>query len=250
MSMPAVASGCHLLAERMARDTGGHAVPCDEGIACANDAFRQKKPFTLCHGGWGMDSHIETGVAGLANGNVLFYYLDTFGPHYRGTCLRTNVSLAAAQWPECRTALLDQMDLATGKPLVEAPPLPTEEAWPRSCADRALQAARRSYGVRLITGQNPLPNPEQFGYRCRDAVVFEMLIDKTGRVECTRVISVGLRPRVPAAYDLINARLMRWRFEPPTIHGEPVDVLWGMQINPIIHKGESIPGPPIYPVCP
>jgi len=58
-----------------------------------------------------MDSYIENGVAGLANGNILIYYLDTFGPRYRGTCLRTNVSFVPDDWPQCRTVIMQQIEL-------------------------------------------------------------------------------------------------------------------------------------------
>ena len=78
-----------------------------------------------------------------------------------------------------------------------------------------------------------------------------MIIDKAGRVMCVRILSVGRRAavQIPGLYDSIRQRLLRWRFKPPTLHGEPVEVRWGMTIS-TIRKGESIPGPPIYPECP
>src|SRR5712691_6943234 len=249
-------SSCRLIVDSMRRETGEGTLACSEGrttreaIACAKHAFDRKRPFTLCDSGWGMDSYFENGVAGLADGNILIYYLDTFGPRYRGTCLRPNVSFATNDWPQCRTALIHQIDLQTGHGYVERAELPNEEKWPQSCADIAVRAPRWSVGVQLVTGENPLPNPERWGLRCKEAVVtFEMLIDKTGRVTCARIVSVGLRAPVPGLYASIRLRLLRWRFKPPTLHGEPLNVRWGMQIN-TIRKGESFPGPPIYPACP
>jgi hypothetical protein len=252
------AGPCRLIIDSVRSQTGGSFVACSEGrtrmeaIACAKEAFEDKQPFLLCNGGWGMDSYIETGVAGLANGNVLFYYLDTFGPRYRGTCLRPNVSFAKDDWPQCRTALVQPIDLKTGDAYVERMGHSSEEKWPRSCAAIAARAPRWPIGVQLVTGETPLPNPERWGLRCKDAVVsFEMIIDRTGRVKCVRILSVGRRTavQIPGLYDSIRKRLRRWRFKPPTLHGEPVEVRWGMTVN-TIRKGESIPGPPIYAACP
>lgn len=249
---------CRLTIDSVRSETGGTFVPCSEGrtttqaIACAKQAFDRKEAFLLCDGRWGMDSYIETGVAGLANGNALFYYLDTFGPAYRGTCLRPNVSWAPDDWPQCRTALVQQVDLKTGAAYVERMRHASEEEWPKTCAAIAERAPRRAVGVHLVTGETPLPNPERWGLRCNDAVVsFEMIIDKTGDVKCARILSVGRRApvQIPGLYDSIRQRLLRWRFEPPTLHGEPLEVRWGMTISPL-RKGESVPGPPVYPVCP
>ena len=249
---------CRLIIDSVRRETGGTFVACSEGrtrtesIACAKEAFDRKRPFLLCDGGWGMDSYIETGVAGVPNGNVLFYYLDTFGPRYRGTCLRPNVSFAPDDWPQCRTALLQQVDLNTGGAYVERTRQSREEDWPRPCAAIAARAPRWPLGVHLVSGETPLPNPQRWGLRCRDAVVsFEMIIDKTGRPKCVRILEVGRRApvQIPGLYDSIRQRLRRWRFEPPTLHDEPVEVRWGMTVN-TIRQGESIPGPPIYPTCP
>ena len=252
------AAPCRLIIDSVRHETGGTFVACSEGrttkeaVACAKRAFDRKRPFLLCSGGWGMDSYIENGIAGVPNGNVLFYYLDTFGPRYRGTCLRPNVSFAPDDWPRCRAALVQQIDLQTGDAYVERIRRSSEEEWPRSCAAIAARAPRWPVGVQLVTGETPLPNPEQWGLRCRDAVVsFEMIIDEAGRPKCVRILSVGRRAPVqtPGLYDSIRQRLRRWRFKPPTLHGEPLEVRWGMTIN-TIRKGESIPGPPIYPACP
>src|SRR6266516_7008394 len=81
-------SPCPMIIDSMRQQTGQEAITCSENrtnleaIACANDAFHRKKPFVLCDSGWGMDSHFENGVAGLPTGNILVYYLDTFGPRY------------------------------------------------------------------------------------------------------------------------------------------------------------------------
>jgi len=113
------AAPCRLTIDSMRFETGGTFVHCSEGrtrreaIACAKRAFERKQPFVLCTGEWGMDSYIETGVAGLADGNILMFYFDTCGPRYRGTCRRPNISFAPDDWPQCRTALVQQIDLKT-----------------------------------------------------------------------------------------------------------------------------------------
>lgn len=252
---PAV-SPCRLLNDRMRQDAGAEAIECSHGsfkdaIACANDAFRQRRPFLLCNGGWGMDSYGETGAAGLANGSMQFYYLDTFGPQYRGTCLRMNIAISPDGWPQCKRALAGEIDLRTGRPRTERVRLPHEENWPPSCAQRAVHAASRSMGVKLLRGSNPLPDPARWGLRCRRAApAFEMLVDRSGSVVCARVISAGDGAPAPGLYDSIRSHLMRWRFEPPTLYGQPVEVRWGMQLNPLSPGDSAIPGPPIYPVCP
>lgn len=247
---------CHMIIESMRAQAGQGAISCSEGrtnleaIACTNDAFRRKQAFLLCDSGLGMDSYFENGVVGLSNGNIVIYYLDTLGPAYRGTCLSPNISLATDDWPQCRTSLVDEVDLRTGKPYVERPKLSVEEDWPMSCAQDALRAPRWPVGVQLVSGKNPLPQPERWGLTCGDAAVsFEMLIDRTGKVKCSRIISVGLRAPRPGLYDSIRSYLNRWRFKPPTLHGEPIDVRWGMTIFPIRADDTKIPRPQIYPIC-
>jgi hypothetical protein len=250
-------SPCQMISESMRHEAGPAALSCSDGrtnqtaLACANDAFQHKQPFMLCDSGWGMDSHYENGVVGLANGNVLIYYLDTFGPRTRGTCLRPNVSLSAIDWPRCATSLMNEIDLKTGQPYLERPRMAYEEDWPQSCAQAALRAPRWPIGVELVSGQNPIPDPARWGLRCKDAITgFEMLIDQTGKPQCVRVISVGLHPPAPGLYDSIRMRLMQWRFKPPTLHGRPLAVRWGMQINTVRAYEPKLPGPQIYPVCP
>jgi hypothetical protein len=240
---------CPLIAGWMRDATGERAVACSD-VRCANDAFRRKVPFTQCNSGFGLDSNLESGVAGVANGNLLIYQLDTRGPATRGTCLRPNVSLAADDWPRCKTALIDEIDLRTGKPYEGPPKSSVEEEWPPACAQRVLHAASQPF-PKLIRGENPLPHPEQWGMTCRRGTVsFQMLVGRSGNVECARIISVGFHPADRKLYDDVRSRLMQWRFAPPTLHGEPVDVRFGMTINSV-RKGERpLPGPQIYPVCP
>lgn len=197
-----------------------------------------------------MDSVVENGVAGLPDGDLHFYYLDTFGAHFRGRCGRSDVSLSAHDWPRCRKAFLDEIDLRTGKALIERARLAHEDPWPEFCAQRALQAPRGDGIVfKLTSGTNPIPNPEQWGLSCREATpTFEMLVDATGRVVCARVIEVGRKPPRPGLHDSIRMQLVRWRFDPPTLHGRPVEMRWGMHINPV-KSSDELPGPPIYPVC-
>src|SRR4051812_16811936 len=58
-------TSCGRIAASMKKETGGAALSCSggrtnqEAIACANEAFAQKRPFTLCASSWGMDSQIE-----------------------------------------------------------------------------------------------------------------------------------------------------------------------------------------------
>ncbi len=72
-----------------------------------------------------------------------------------------------------------------------------------------------------------------------------------GNVKCARILSVGRRTpvQIPGLYESIRQRLLRWRFEPPALHGQPLEVRWGMTVRPL-RKEESVPGPPIYPTCP
>jgi hypothetical protein len=113
-----------------------------------------------------------------------------------------------------------------------------------------VRAPRLLLGIKLVSGENPIPNPERFGLSCRDTMTsFEMLIGPTGHVTCARIISVGRHPPAPGLFDSVRSNLLRWRFRPPMLHGRPIDARWGMQINPI-PDGEILPGPKIYPVCP
>lgn len=80
-----------------------------------------------------------------------------------------------------------------------------------------------------------------------------MLIERSGKVKCARIISVGssigLTAPPPGLYDSIRNHLLRWRFDPPMLHGKLIDVRWGMQINPIMTRDTNISGPAIYPIC-
>ena len=196
-----------------------------------------------------MDSFIENGVAGLPDGNLAIYYFDSMGAFMRGVCLRPNASLAADDWPRCKTALANVTDLRSGLPYKELV-VPNEEPWPPSCSATAPHAPTDGVRTRLIAGNNVLPDYERWGLRCKDTVAFEMLIGKDGRVKCARVRSVGRHPRNAALYDTIRSRLMNWRFEPPMLHGEPIEMRWGMQINPMRKGDQPLPGPQIYPFCP
>ncbi|GEM_PF-6712475 len=108
--MPAsIGQPCKLLTNRMSADAGEGAADCQQNVRCANDALRDRKPFVLCSGSFGMDSWVENGVAGLPGGGVAFYYFDTMGPATRGMCLRQNVTASA--WPVCRSKLVAEVDL-------------------------------------------------------------------------------------------------------------------------------------------
>jgi hypothetical protein len=241
-------ASCRALHDVMQKDAGPAARSCST-FACAQRSFERREPFTLCQSGLSMDSFLESGVAGLANGNLLIYAYDSMGPDTRGLCLRPNISFAADDWPRCSIALAGLIDLRTGQPFKE-PVGSSEQPWPASCAADALNAATAGIQFRLIAAQNVLPDYEHWGVGCKDAVSFEMLIGKNGRPKCARVRAVGLRPRNDALYDVIRSRLMRWRFEPPTLHGRPVELRWGMQINPMRKGDAPLPGPQIYPFCP
>lgn len=246
---------CRLVIDTMREQSGETALDCSadrtmqEALACAKSAFLRSEPFLLCESGWGMDSLLETGVAGLADGNVAFYELDTRGPQVRGTCLRRDVSFAGGDWPACRTALLGPVDLRTNAPVVDRERMAGEEAWPASCADAAARATDRAT-LRLLSGENPLPEAARWGAECTRATVsFELLIDEKGDVRCARILSAGPGFPFPPLYDAIRPRLLRWRFEPPTVGGTPVQARWGLAMR-ALRSGEAMSGANYYPVCP
>ncbi len=108
----AIGQPCKLLTNVMSQDAGAGATDCQQNARCAGDAIRERKPFMLCSGSFGMDSWIENGVAGLPGGGVAFYYFDTLGPATRGTCLNQNVKTDA--WPVCTSKLVAEVDLRKG----------------------------------------------------------------------------------------------------------------------------------------
>jgi len=231
-------AGCGGLTKFMLEQAGPDAVDCNKqrnnaaAIHCANDAFRNRRPFVICSGEFGMDSYLSTGVAGTPDGNLMVFDMDTLGPAYRGSCLRQNVAIGPEGWPDCKKALTNMTDLRTKRPYHERGTIEWEEPWPPSCATAALQAKRVAFPPRAIAHPDPITAPERWGLTCRGTHPhFELLIARDGSVACARIINVINKPSPPGINDEIRANLMKWRFQPPKVNGEPVEMVWGMQFN-------------------
>ena len=194
-------------------------------------ALRRREPFIYLRSGWGMDSQISSAIVATRGGAVLFYYADTLGPAFKGTCLRQNVLSAPAGWPVCRRELAEQIDLRTCKPYQERYRSRYEEPWPAGCDTRApaLPAGRPLRHTPLF------PDPERWDLRCdRIELRVEAIIDETGRVQCTRVADFWNRDLPPpeGLYDEIRKNAMQWKFAPPTVYGQPIAVRWGLYDGP------------------
>jgi len=219
---------CQLILGDLKMMAGADSTACNElpsavqSIDCANRQFRKKGGFTLCHGGWGMDSRMESGVAGMPNGNLGVIYLDTFGPTYRGVCLRQNVVLSATGWPVCTTELASRTDLRTGQPYVE--PGSKLESWSEGCEARAARALRLVQWPRALKRRRLLSEPNAWNQKCsRLSLTVTMLIDRSGRVACVAVPK-SLSP--PGLADEVRRNLLGFRFEPAKIYGVPVEGRW------------------------
>ena len=223
----------------MTRLAGPDAADCTKernmraAIACANASFRNRQPFLLCEGRPGFDSNLETGVAGLPNGDVAIIYSDRLGPQHRGLCPRQNVSVGPGDMPQCKHALVDEIDLRSGHAYLERQPLAWEESWPASCAQTALKARVISRPPRPIYNPDPISGLQRWNVLCSKVhPLFEVLIGKTGDVACARVIDVMGTSPPPGLNDAIRTNLLKWRFEPPIVNGEAVEARWRMQFTP------------------
>lgn len=226
---------CRGLVSAMDAQAGPDAVHCSAdatGILCANAAFRNRRTFTMCSGAWGMDSWMESGVAGLPDGDLMSFYLDTRGARYRGTCPRAEVSLDPAGWPECRIALIDRVDLSTGQKYVEFGET-YGEAWPPPCAADAMRAKRPQLGL-LPRKRVPLvSDPSRWKINCgRFSVGFELLVALDGRVRCVR-LTERTEKWPPGLAEEIRKNLKSWTFVAPNLDGQPLEVRLGWRENDV-----------------
>jgi hypothetical protein len=226
---------CRLLPPMMEAQTGPDAVHCSpdaEGILCANAAFRNRRTFTLCQGSFGMDSWGEIAVAGLPNGDLMSFYLDTMGPKYRATCPHAEVSLDPDGWPECRIEPVDRIDLSTGKKYSDFEDT-FGDPWPLPCAADAMRARRVSFPPRPRKRVPLVSDPARWNLRCPPfGVTFELLIARDGSVRCARLHEKTEAWR-PGLAEEIRKNLRSWRFVPPSLDGSPLEVRWGMRENDV-----------------
>jgi len=222
---------CRSIVEDMRRTAGAGARSCNDtpstalAIQCANASIRRGLPFTMCDGRWGFDSWHELGVAGQPNGNVVFYALDTFGPRYKGTCLRRNVALSDEGWPQCALELAGKTALDTGEPWED--PSTRYDNWPETCREQVLRVKRVSFPPKIVSRRPLVTHPARWDVDCsRFALHFELLIDETGHVAC---VSVPEKLSPPGLADEVRRNLSVWRFEPPNIYERSVSLRWGMQ---------------------
>jgi len=221
---------CQAIVGEMKSVAGENAISCGEkptmrsAIACANDAYKRKRPFIICEGGSGMDSWFELGVAGRSDGSIVEFYFDSMGPQHRGVCARENVAVGKAGWPQCTRELTEQVNLGTGEPYHEASSL--DENWPDSCRSRALAAKRFHFPPKPLAMTAYVTNPERWSVDCaRFSLGFDVLIDASGKVVCARV---GREVATVGLVEEIRRNLENWRFEQPMVYGVPVDARWGM----------------------
>jgi len=221
---------CRVILPEIKEVGGGGATSCTdapsqaEAIDCANRQFRRRAGFTLCRGGWGMDSLIEVGVAGSPEGDLAFVYFDGMGPAYRGGCPREKVALSVTGWPRCTVELTNKTDLRTGKPYAEF--WDEFESWSPGCEARALRATREPSDIKLRKRVQLLSDPNQWNRDCsRLSLSLHVLIDREGRVVCTAV------PKKLEPHGLsleLRRNLGQLRFDPPRVYGVPVEARWGL----------------------
>jgi hypothetical protein len=220
--------GCYLLKE-MLHLTGQRARDCSveathlDAFACANESLLHRIPFTFCEGGWGMDSRIESGVAGLTDGSIVLFYFDTMGARFKGSCAARDVILAEDGWPLCRRALSNVTSLSTHRPLDERI-LPADLEWSADCAQLALEAPTDPWAAwpRFVDGYIPqVTDPAVWG-KVKTMATFEIVVGGSGRAECVRIIDAAKKKQPREFYESIRKDVMRWKFEPPTLYGHPV----------------------------
>lgn len=83
--------------------------------------------------------------------------------------------------------------------------------------------------ARPVKISGPEPQYTEIARRARiqGVVIVEAIIDKRGRVTNVRVLKPLPMGLDQAAVDAIS----RWRFEPATLHGKPVDVYYSLTVN-------------------
>jgi len=218
---------CKDWTEEIARSVGPRSISCtdpDESKAnvCADAALRKGTPFTVFTGRYGMDSFLSKGIVAKENGAVDFYVGDGMGETFKGTCLRENVLSSPTGWPACKRTLSGMVDLRTCHEHVEWPAR-YEERWSGDCDESASRIAK-IYNLWVLHRVPLIADFEKWNVRCKDfKPSFELIIDPRGNVRCARIISSHPSPP-PGLHDEMKKNLMRWKFQPPTIHGVPIEL--------------------------
>jgi hypothetical protein len=117
-------------------------------------------------------------------------------------------------------------------PVIEPPDdfpagmFPSAEEWAPECKALALAAERPGGRVTLPTAKRgmdfgsglsgwDLPCPGT-------APVYELLVDETGAVVCARILRITYGKPPEGLYDAVRRELVKARFLPATLDGEPV----------------------------
>jgi hypothetical protein len=220
-------SPCSVLSKKLLELGGSRAIACSEtaslsgAFECANQAIRKHRPFTLCDASNSFDSFCERAVVGLSDGNLLEFSFDSEGPAKYGTCLRQNVTTAPDQWPQCRTALIDETDIRTNRPYEESSSK-RGEAWPAACASEALRATN-SIRPMLLNPGPLIANSQRWDLDCESSPVeLELLVSENGDTKCARIVDPTSLPDTLRSEIMTNVSL--FRFAPPQINGTVVAV--------------------------
>jgi hypothetical protein len=222
--------GCMDVAADIAAEAGPRSMSCtnDDAVTCIDQALRRREPFIFLHSGFGGDSFISKAVVGTPGGAVVFYYADSMGPAFKGTCLRQNVLSGVQRWPVCTRELSDRIDLRTCGPYQEPYSPRYAEPWPPGCDAHA--PADLPTGVQVFHRVSLITDPKKWSLRCDQLSVHALVIvDENGNVACVRVLSflslsAGEAPPPPGLYDEIRKNAMQWKFSRPVIYGHPVRV--------------------------
>lgn len=105
---------------------------------------------------------------------------------------------------------------------------PSIQAAPKATNETILRVGGDVKAPRIIRRVAPEPVPLNPAKKYRQGVlILEMIIDETGSVSSVQV----LRGASGARAEAVKAALRQWQFEPATLHGKPVKVMFNLTQN-------------------